>query len=97
MYYFSQEILRIHYRSLTAHLCVISSHAKQPRTMSQSTDDTIQPTQSVEVVMETETQDELPDTQQSVCDYDIFYPDDMAESVWGVSLKNNNSKKYFLK
>jgi len=48
--------------------------------MSQSTDDTIQPTQSVEVVMETETQDELPDTQQSVCNYDIFYSDDYTDS-----------------
>lgn len=48
--------------------------------MSQSTDETIQPTQSVEVVMETETQDELPDTQQSVCDYDIFYSDDYTDS-----------------
>jgi hypothetical protein len=48
--------------------------------MSQSTDETIQPTQSVEVVMETETQDELPETQQSVCNYDIFYHDDCTDS-----------------
>lgn len=36
----------------------------------------IMPTQSIECVPETETQDEIPETQESVSNFDIFYPDD---------------------
>jgi hypothetical protein len=36
----------------------------------------IKPTQSTDCVLEAETQDNLPDTQETVCNYDIFYPDD---------------------
>ena len=57
----------------------ISSRTKQ-RTMSQDSqslgDEPIQPTQSVEHVLETETQEELPETQDSVTNYDIFEYDD---------------------
>ena len=35
-------------------------------------DEPIQPTQSVEYVLETETQEDLPETQDSVTNYDIF-------------------------
>ena len=53
----------------------ISSRTKQ-RTMSQDSlslgDEPIQPTQSVEIVFETETQEELPETQESVTNFDIF-------------------------
>jgi len=36
----------------------------------------IMPTQSVECVPETETQDEIPETQESVSNVDIYYPSD---------------------
>ena len=36
----------------------------------------IQPTQSCECVLETETEEEIPETQESVSNFDIFYPDD---------------------
>ena len=61
----------------------ISSRTKQ-RTMSQNTlspgDEPIQPTQSVEYVLETETQEELPETQESVTNYDIFEYDDFVDT-----------------
>ena len=62
---------------------VISSRTKQ-RTMSQNSislgDEPIQPTQSVEYVLETETQEELPATQDSVTNYDIFEYDDFVDT-----------------
>ena len=61
----------------------ISSRTKQ-RTMSQNLlslgDEPIQPTQSVEHVLETETQEELPETQESVTNYDIFEYDDLVDT-----------------
>ena len=67
--------------------------------MSQTTDDTIQPTQSCEVIMETETQDDIPDTQHSVCDYDIFFPEDFSDSdedFCGMDECTECSPKYLL-
>ena len=53
-----------------------SSRTKQ-RTMSQNSlslgDESIHPTQSVEYVFETETQKELPETQESVTNFDILF------------------------
>ena len=61
----------------------ISSRTKQ-RTMSQNSqslgDELIQPTQSVEYVLETETQEELPETQESVTNYDIFEYDNFVDT-----------------
>jgi len=48
----------------------------------------IMPTQSVECVPETETQDEIPETQESVSNFDIFYPDDYTtddDATWGMA------------
>ena len=61
----------------------ISSRTKQ-RTMSQNSlspgDEPIQPTQSVEYVFETETQEELPETQESVTHFDIFEFGDLDDT-----------------
>ena len=61
----------------------ISSRTKQ-RTMSQNTlssgDEPIQPTQSMEYVLETETQEELPETQESVTHFDIFEFGDLDDT-----------------
>ena len=61
----------------------ISLRTKQ-RTMSQNTlspgDEPIQPTQSVEYVLETETQEELPETQESVTHFDIFEFGDLDDT-----------------
>ena len=48
----------------------------------------IMPTQSVECVPETETQDEIPETQETVSNFDIFYPDDYTSddvATWGMA------------
>ena len=39
----------------------------------------IQPTQSTECVKETESQEDFPDTQQSINDYDVYYPDELTD------------------
>ena len=38
----------------------------------------IKPTQSCECVLETETEEEIPETQESVSNFDIFFPDDFT-------------------
>ena len=48
----------------------------------------IMPTQSVECVPETETQDEIPETQESVSNFDLFYSDDYTsddDATWGMA------------
>ena len=41
----------------------------------------IQPTQSIEYILETETQEDLPETQESVTKFDIFIYDDLEEGI----------------
>ena len=57
------------------------SHRIKQRTMSNSMSieyEAIKPTQSIELIPESETQDEIPETQESVSNFDIFYPDDLT-------------------
>ena len=66
------------YKHLPQDEIVISRRTKL-RTMSNSMSieyEDIKPTQSTDCVLETETQDNFPDTQETVCNYDIFYSDD---------------------
>jgi len=54
------------------------------RTMSQNSMsldyEPIQPTQSIEYILETETQEDLPETQESVTNFDIFIYDDLGDT-----------------
>ena len=57
------------------------SHRTKLRNMSNSMSieyEAIQPTQSCECVLETETEEEIPETQESVSNFDIFFPDDFT-------------------
>ena len=40
----------------------------------------IQPTQSIKYILETETQEDLPETQESVTNFDIFIYDDLEDT-----------------
>ena len=58
---------------------IVISHRTKQRTMSNSMSieyEAIMPTQSIELIPESETQDEIPETQESVSNFDIFYSDD---------------------
>ena len=60
---------------------IVISHRTKQRTMSNSMSieyEAIMPTQSIELIPESETQDEIPETQESVSNFDIFYPDDLT-------------------
>ena len=66
------------YKHLPPDKIVISRRTKL-RTMSNSMSieyEDIKPTQSTDCVLETETQDNFPEIQETVCNYDIFYSDD---------------------
>ena len=58
---------------------IVISRCTKLRTMSNSMSieyEAIMPTQSIELIPESETQDEIPETQESVSNFDIFYSDD---------------------
>ena len=81
----------MYYKSHLPHDPLVIIRRTKQRIMSSSLSleyEAIMPTQSVECVPETETQDEIPETQESVSNFDIFYPDDYTsddDATWGMA------------